>query len=148
MATNKITPALWYHTKDGTMKDVTDYYSQIFRGNFEAHSPIPLGETPSGNAEMCTIKLFGKAYLLMATAVEHHAFNDAFALMIYCKDQLEIDTYWNYFTKEGQESMCGWCMDKFGLRWQIIPENISELMAKPNAQEVMYKQKRIIIAEY
>jgi predicted 3-demethylubiquinone-9 3-methyltransferase (glyoxalase superfamily) len=85
---------------------------------------------------------------MMTTAEVHHVFNDAFALIINCKNQDEIDKYWEYFTQEGQEVQCGWCNDKFGLRWQIIPANLGELMQKPNAWEVMMKQKKIIMAEY
>ncbi len=145
---NKITPALWFHTSDGKMKHVLDYYQSIFENEFEAGHLIPLGETPSGYAEMCNIKLFGNDYFLMTTAKEHHQFNDSFAIMLNCDDQAEIDKHWNYFTKEGKESMCGWCMDKFGLRWQVIPKNMGELMSKPNAGKVMMKQTKIIIAEY
>jgi predicted 3-demethylubiquinone-9 3-methyltransferase (glyoxalase superfamily) len=65
-----------------------------------------------------------------------------------CENQEEIDCFWNYFTEEGQESMCGWCIDKFGLRWQIIPANMSELMSKSNAGRIMMKQRKIVIAEY
>lgn len=148
MAQNKITPALWFHTEDGKTKHITDYYSKIFETNFVANNAIPLGVTPSGYTEMCNVKLFGTPYLFMATAIEHHAFNDTFAIMLHCKDQEEIDKYWNYFTSEGKESMCGWCMDKFGLRWQVIPENLGELMRQPNAGQVMYKQRKIVIAEY
>lgn len=148
MTQNKITPALWFHAKDGIMKHVTDYYVKIFENNFVADRPMPLGETPSGNTEMCNVKLFGNKYLFMTTAIEHHTFNDTFAIIIHCKDQEEIDKYWNYFTYEGTESMCGWCMDKFGLRWQIIPENLGELMSKPNAGQVMYTQRKIVIAAY
>jgi len=148
MSYNKITPALWYHTKDGRLKTVIEYYKKIFEDNYEEGYIIPLGETPSGYTEMCNIKLFGQEYLLMTTAIEHHKFNDAFAIMIHCDNQTEIDKYWNYFTKEGEESMCGWCMDKFGLRWQIIPKNLDELMSKPNAGQVMMKQRKIVIDEY
>lgn len=148
MGQNKITPALWFHAEDGEMNHVLDYYKSIFENNFESGNIISLGETPSGHAEMCSIKLFGYEYILMTTAVEHHRFNDAFAIMIHCGDQSEIDKYWNYFTDDGEESKCGWCMDKFGLRWQIIPENLEELMSKPKAGEVMMKQTKIIIAEY
>ena len=145
---NKITSALWFHTQDGKIQTVIDYYSTIFRNNFEFEISIPLGETPSGYTEMCTIRLFGITYLYMSTAIEHHKFNDSYAIMLHCENQEEIDKYWNYFTSQGKESMCGWCNDKFGLRWQIIPENISELMSKPNAWQVMSKQTKIIINEY
>jgi len=148
MSTNKITPVLWFHSKDGKMKHVTDYYATIFEDNFSTGAPMPLGETPSSYTEMCNVMIFGNPYLLMTTAKEHHAFNDSYSVMIHCEDQSEIDKYWKYFTQEGEESMCGWCSDKFGLRWQIIPQNLGELMRRPNAGQVMSKQKKIVIEEY
>ena len=148
MQQNKITPTLWYHTLDGTSKHVTEYYAAVFGDNFSSETPTPLGETPSGYAEMCTIRFFGNTYMMMTTAKPHQPFNDSFAMMIHCNDQEEIDTYWNFFVREGKPSMCGWCNDKFGLRWQIVPKNMGELMSKPNAGQVMYKQSKIIIAEY
>lgn len=69
---NKITPALWFHTEDGKMNQVLDYYSKIFESGFEAGKPIPLGETPTGYAEMGNITIFGNSYLFMTTAKEHH----------------------------------------------------------------------------
>lgn len=148
MTQNKITPALWFHTENGKMKHLIDYYSKIFENDIKSDKPIPLCETPSGYSERCKIELFGGEYFLMTTAIEHHTFNDTFALMIHCNDQEEINKYWNYFTQDGEESMCGWCMDKYGLRWQIIPANLGELLSKPNAVQVMSKQKKIVIEEY
>lgn len=148
MTTNPLTPALWFHTDDGKIQSVLDYYQDIFTENFRVNYAMPLGETPSGYSELAEVTLFGQKYSMMATAEKHHEFNDAFALIINCKDQEEIDKYWGYFTKEWQEVQCGWCNDKFGLRWQIIPTNLGELMQKPNAWEVMMKQKKIVIAEY
>ena len=68
--------------------------------------------------------------------------------MINCDGQNEIDKYWDYFTKEGNEVQCGWCIDKFGLRWQVLPKNLAELMSKPNAFKVMMGQKKIVIKDY
>ncbi|KAF5038543.1 3-demethylubiquinone-9 3-methyltransferase [anaerobic digester metagenome] len=148
MTENKITPALWFHTPDGKMSHVLDYYKRVFENDFEADAVVPLGVTPSGNTELCNVSLFGQTYLMMTTETEHHKFNDAISIIINCNDQQEIDRYWNYFTKEGEESQCGWCMDKYGLRWQIVPANMNELMSNPNAGKVMMKQRKIIIAEY
>lgn len=149
MATDsKIVPSLWFHTEGGNIAIVVDYYKTIFGTHFEAGNVMPLGETPSGNTEMTQVKIFGQRYIMMSTAQEHHAFNDALAFTLNCEDQVEIDLYWNYFTKEGAEVQCGWCNDKFGLRWQVIPKNLGELMSKPNAWEVMMKQKKIVIEEY
>ncbi|MBS1782994.1 MAG: VOC family protein [Bacteroidetes bacterium] len=141
-------PALWFHTMDGKTEQVINYYQALFENQFEVISIIPLGETPSGNAEMSYIRLFEQNFLIMTTAIEHDKFNDTFAYQIQCKDQSEIDLYWNYLTKEGAESMCGWCKDKFGLRWQVIPENMGELMSKPNAGKVLSKQTKIIIKQF
>ena len=148
MNMNKIIPSLWFNTKNGDISIVVDYYKTVFKNNFKAGHINKLGKTPSGNTEMCEVELFGQKYSMMSTEVEHHPFNDALALTIYCDNQHEIDAYWNYFTLDGKEVQCGWCIDKFGLRWQVIPINFGELMSKPNAWAVMMKQKKIIIEEY
>lgn len=148
MKYDKITPALWYHTEDGKIEHVINYYKSIFKSKYKSEGVIPLGKTPGGYTEMCNIQLFGNEYLIMSTSIEHHKFNDTFAIVLHCKDQSEIDKYWDYFTKEGKESMCGWCEDKFGLRWQIIPKNMGKLMSKTGSTEVMMKQRKIIIKEY
>jgi predicted 3-demethylubiquinone-9 3-methyltransferase (glyoxalase superfamily) len=97
---------------------------------------------------MCEVHIFEKKYTFMSTANKHHSFNDALAFAINCENQNEIDKFWDYFTQEGEEVQCGWCIDKFGLRWQVLPENLGALMSKPNSFEVMMKQKKIIIEEY
>ena len=84
----------------------------------------------------------------MCTEKQHHPFNDAFSLIVNCDDQNEIDKYWNYFTREGKEVQCGWCTDKYELRWQVIPKSMGQLMSRPNAFNVMMRQKKIIIQEY
>lgn len=145
---NKIVPNIWFNTSNGKISSVLDYYKEIFVDDFTAGQIIPLGETPSGNSEMCEVTIFGQKYMILTTANEHHPLNDAVSFMIYCEGQNEIDKYWNYFTKEGKEVQCGWCNDKFGLRWQVLPENLSELMSKPNAFKVMMSQKKIVIEDY
>jgi len=148
MNQNKIAPSLWFSTEGGIISTVVKYYKNIFNNDFESGDIMSLGETPSGNTEICEVKIFEQKFSLMSTEIKHHSFNDALAFTINCKDQQEIDKYWNYFTHDGEESQCGWCIDKFGLRWQVIPENLGELLARPNAWEVMMKQKKIVIDEY
>ena len=148
MNQNKLVPCLWFHTEGGKISEVTEYYKNVFGQNFQEGPIIPLGNTPSGTTEICEVYIFEKKYTLMSTANKHHSFNDALAFAIQCKDQNEIDTFWNYFTQDGEEVQCGWCIDKFGLRWQVLPENLGALMSNPNSFEVMMKQKKIIIAEY
>jgi len=148
MVANKIIPSLWFTADYGSISNVVEYYQNIFDKDFEAGQIIPLGQTPSGNTEMCEVLIFGQKYSFMSTEVEHHPFNDALAFTINCEDQNEIDLFWNYFTKDGKEVQCGWCIDKYGLRWQVLPKNFGELMSKPNAWEVMMRQKKIVINEY
>jgi predicted 3-demethylubiquinone-9 3-methyltransferase (glyoxalase superfamily) len=145
---NKIISSLWFCTNGGNISQVVEYYKNIFVDDLEAGDIMPLGVTPSGNTEICEVKIFGQKYSLMSTEKEHHKFNDATALTINCKDQTEIDKFWNYFTHKGEESQCGWCIDKYGLRWQVLPENLGELMSKPNSWQVMMSQKKIVISEY
>ena len=148
MNNNKIVPNLWFNADGGSISKIIKYYKTIFFKDFEGGQIIPLGETPSGKTEMCNVTIFGQEYVLMSTAIEHHPLNDAISFMIYCEDQSEIDKYWNYFTQEGKESQCGWCIDKYGLRWQVLPSNLGELMNKPNSFKVMMGQTKIIIEEY
>ncbi|MCX6189399.1 MAG: VOC family protein [Bacteroidetes bacterium] len=145
---NKIVPNLWFSADEGNSSKVLEYYKNIFSHDLEQGPIIPLGETPSGKTEMCEITIFNQKYVLMITAKEHHPLNDAVSFMIYCEDQNEIDKYWDYFTLEGKESQCGWCIDKYGLRWQVLPRNLGKLMSKPNSFKVMMGQKKIVIEEY
>ncbi len=62
-------------------------------------------------------------------------FNEAISLWVNCENQEEVDYFWDALTADGgEESQCGWLKDKFGLSWQIIPRQLSELMADPRAQ--------------
>jgi predicted 3-demethylubiquinone-9 3-methyltransferase (glyoxalase superfamily) len=75
-------------------------------------------------------------------------FNEAVSFNISCKDQKEIDYYWDKLTSDGgSESVCGWCKDKYGLSWQVNPENIESLMLKPKAWEKLLNMKKIIIKD-
>ena len=148
MLKNKIVPNLWFCEDGGNISKILEYYKNIFGKDFQHGQIIPLGETPSGRTEMCEVNIFGQKYSLMSTAEEHHPLNDAISFMINCEDQNEIDKYWNYFTRDGEESQCGWCIDKYGLRWQVLPQNLNELMNKPNSFKVMMGQKKIVIKEY
>ena len=145
---NKIFPCIWFNADGGNIAQVVDYYKNIFGNDFKQGAIVSLGDTPSGNTEICEVKIFGQKYSLMSTEKEHHPLNDALSFTINCADQEEIDRFWNYFTRDGEESQCGWCIDQYGLRWQVLPENLGELMQKPGSWKVIMSQKRIVIEEY
>lgn len=148
MSTHKLVPFIWFHNTEGKINEILGYYKNIFNDHFITQNIVPLGASPSGNVEMCAVSIFSNPYQFMCTSLVHQALNDAFAMILYCDHQEEIDTYWNYFTNEGEESMCGWCIDKFGLRWQILPSHLAELMRKENAYEILMGQKKIIISDF
>lgn len=125
MNSQKIIPSIWFTANGDQMSRIVEYYKNIFGNDFEEEQITAFRDTPSGLTEICEVKIFGQKYSFMCTEIEHHTLNDAFSLTIICEDQTEIDKYWTYFTQEGEESQCGWCVDKYSLRWQIIPKNLN-----------------------
>ena len=78
--------------------------------------------------------------------------SEAFSLVIDCKDQKEVDHYWNRLSKGGEKSMCGWLKDRYGLSWQVTPSILVKLISGPDAKkakrvmEAMLKMQKIDIA--
>lgn len=73
-------------------------------------------------------------------------FNESVSFLIACEDQKEIDYYWKKLSSVPESEQCGWLKDKYGLSWQVVPQNMSELLQKPGAIEAMLKMKKIDIA--
>jgi predicted 3-demethylubiquinone-9 3-methyltransferase (glyoxalase superfamily) len=72
--------------------------------------------------------LFGQHFQAI-TAGTHHEFNDAISMVVLCDDQAELDRYWNLLLEGGgKPQACGWLIDRFGLRWQIVPAVLDEMM--------------------
>ena len=150
---NKITPFFWF---DKNMSEILNYYENIFNNsnqeNFKIINRNKLAETPSGDVEIVTVELFERNYTFM-TAGPIFKFNEAISLVIDCDGQEEVDYYWNVFTKEGQESRCGWCKDKYGLSWQIVPKQLQEALSQVDeekrnyAQAQMMQMKKIVIKD-
>lgn len=97
-------------------------------------------------------RLNDNVFMAMDSAVKQpFTFNEGISLVISCDTQEEIDHYWNSFTEKGEESMCGWCKDQFGVSWQITPSIIGSIMADPvkfpAAFEVVMKSRKLNIAE-
>lgn len=93
------------------------------------------------------IRLAGQDFTLINAGPEF-SFTEAISLAVTCKDQDEIDYYWSKLSAVPESEQCGWCKDKYGLSWQIVPENMEELMQKPDAFKTMMNQHKIVIAEY
>ncbi len=72
----------------------------------------------------------------------HYTFNEAVSFVIECENQQEIDYYWEKLTEGGEESMCGWLKDKFGVSWQVVPEILTQLMNDPEKAPKVFESFR------
>ena len=127
-ARSKISTFLWYATQ---AEEAAKFYVSIFPdsridGVWALPAESPSG--PAGSVKVVEFTLFGQPFQAM-TAGPHHDFNDAISIVVTCEDQAELDRYWNALLQGGgKEQACGWLNDKFGLRWQIVPRVLGELM--------------------
>lgn len=150
----KITPNLWF---DGNAREAAEFYMSVF-----PESKITGGSKYPNSAEegledfqldmagkdlTVEINLAGHDFTLINAGPEFK-FSEAVSFAVACKDQAEIDYFWEKLSAVPESEQCGWCKDKFGLSWQIVPENIEELMQRPGAYKTMMNQHKIIIEEY
>ena len=125
------------------------YYQKIFP-EFQRHQLL---RYPSGDLEgKIQNSIFSLNHLKFIAKDSPHKhifdFNESVSFVIPCKTQQEIDYYWNYFTEHGSESWCGWCKDVFGISWQVIPNNLAQILAShPQAYSTLTRMKKIIIED-
>jgi predicted 3-demethylubiquinone-9 3-methyltransferase (glyoxalase superfamily) len=92
-------------------------------------------------------ELSGNSFVAINAGSEFK-FNESVSFSIPCKDQEEIDYYWQKLSKVPESEQCGWCKDQYGLSWQVVPENVNELIKRPNAFANMMKMHKIVIADF
>ena len=135
-AGQKITPCLMFAGKQyGRADEAIAHYSSIFK-NTTVDGVLRYGanELPDkeGKVKHAQLNLNGQKLMLMESAHPHpFTFSEGVSLTIHCDTQNEIDYYWEKLTESGEESMCGWLKDKFGVSWQIIPIILSKIMSDP-----------------
>jgi len=149
MAKQKITPCLWVE-KDA--KKVANYYLSIFK-NGRLKSYTAYKNTPNGDFDVAIMEVLGMEFQILA-AGPLFKFNEAVSLVVHCKGQSEVDYYWKALTaKGGSEGPCGWLKDKYGLSWQIVPEQYYKLSTHKSKDKREYalnaimKMKKIIVAD-
>lgn len=147
----KITPFLWYE-KDAI--GAARHYKSVFgEENVSIDGEDNFDDSFEQGVQVVSLTIFGVQFRLMA-AGKHQEHNDMISFEVSCKDQAEVDTYWDALVADGgQESQCGWCIDKYGIRWQIIPARYYELMSDPDkersgrAVQAMMGMKKLIVAD-
>jgi predicted 3-demethylubiquinone-9 3-methyltransferase (glyoxalase superfamily) len=146
---SKITPFLWF--KDQAL-DAALFYVSLFKN---ARMISPEGPLPKGAHQpfIVVFEVDGQQVTIM-NAGDRYQLSPAFSFMVDCEDQAEVDYFWNALTADGgEESMCGWLVDKYGLSWQIIPKTLPRLIgdhANPEkaerATKAMFTMKKIDVA--
>jgi predicted 3-demethylubiquinone-9 3-methyltransferase (glyoxalase superfamily) len=129
----RIYPHLWYAKE---AEEAAKFYASIFPDSRVNRVTPLLSESPSGppgSVKVVDFTLFGQRFQAIS-AGPHHEFNDAISMVVPCADQAELDRYWNAFLEGGgKPQACGWLIDRFGLRWQIVPAVLDEMMSSGDA---------------
>ena len=149
---HSISPCLWF---DDNLEEAAKFYTGIFPNSWVGHiARYPAsGSGAPGKAMAGDFHLDGLKFRGINGGPEHAHFSEAISFSIDCKDQSEVDYYWDSLVDGGQESMCGWLKDKFGLCWQIVPTRLYELVSDPDpiraraATEAMFEMRKIVIAD-
>ena len=128
-SSTRVVPHLWY-VKEA--EKAARFYTKIFPRSrvdkvWSLGSESPAGR--AGSVSCVEFRLFGQPFFAMS-AGPHDPFNDAISFGVYCRSQAEVDRYWNALLKNGGKPVaCGWLIDKFGVRWQIVPTALLDMMA-------------------
>lgn len=143
----KITPCLWF---DSEAEEAAKFYTSIFP-NSKIINTIPyLTETPSnkpiGSVLTVEFEINGQPFTGL-NGGPFFKFNEAVSFQVFCKDQAEIDSYWEKLSSVPESEQCGWCKDKFGVSWQIVPENMADLVKSEKGMKALLEMKKIVVAD-
>lgn len=157
MATiNRIVPCLWF---DRQAEDAAKFYVAIFRNsritriNHFSETGHEIHGQPAGLVLTVAFELDGQSFTALNGGPQFK-FNEAVSLQVMCSTQEEIDYYWEKLAAGGDKSaqQCGWLKDKFGLSWQVVPEQMAELLSDAKsagyqrAISAMLQMKKLDIA--
>jgi predicted 3-demethylubiquinone-9 3-methyltransferase (glyoxalase superfamily) len=146
----QITPNLWFDTE---AEDAANFYISIFDDSrivgvsrYTEGSPRPAGMVMAVEFELNGQRFSG------INGGPEFKFNEAISFLITCETQEEIDRYWELLTDGGEEGPCGWCKDRYGVSWQVVPSGMDEMLANPDkdrakrAMQAMMQMRKIDLA--
>lgn len=150
----KFTPALMFTQKQhGNAEKAVNFYTSVFKNSsirgilkYDENEPVE-----AGKVKHAQFQLDKTVFMAMDGGMAHEfGFNEAVSFVVSCKDQTEVDYYWDKLTEGGEESMCGWLKDQFGVSWQIVPEILETLMRDserfPRVMQAFMQMKKFNIA--
>jgi predicted 3-demethylubiquinone-9 3-methyltransferase (glyoxalase superfamily) len=149
MSQSMITTCLWFDTEG---EEAAEFYCSVIPDSrvLDVARYGAAGPGTPGSAMTVSFELDGKPYVALNGGPEFR-FNEAVSLQISCRDQEEVDHYWNTLVEGGEESMCGWLKDRYGFSWQVIPSALNELLGDPDpdraqrAMQAMLSMRKIDI---
>jgi predicted 3-demethylubiquinone-9 3-methyltransferase (glyoxalase superfamily) len=147
----RITPNLWFDTQ---AHDAAEFYCSIFKNSqivSVAHY-TEAGPREAGMVMTVEFELDGQRFVGINGGPEF-TFSEAVSLQVNCADQAEVDYYWERLTGDGgEEGPCGWCKDKYGVSWQVVPPGMDVIFANPDpnaskrAMQAMFGMKKLDLA--
>lgn len=148
----KIVPCLWFDTN---AEEAVNFYTSIFKDS-KIISVSRYGKgapMPEGTVLTIIFQMNGQEFMALNGGPEFQ-FTEAISLFVDCDSQQEVDEYWSKLTANGgEESQCGWLKDKYGLSWQIVPNELGKLLSDPDpaksqrVMQAMLQMKKIDVAE-
>ncbi len=146
-----LTPCLWFDTEG---EEAATFYTSVFPNSkiTEIARYGSAGPRPEGTVMTVAFDLDGQPFLALNGGPEF-TFSEAISFIVNCKDQDEVDSYWNALSEGGEEGPCGWLKDRFGVSWQIVPEALPKLLSDPDKERsqrvmaAMMQMKKIEIDE-
>lgn len=152
----KITPCLWFNNN---AEEAMNYYIGVFQNS----KIVRIDRYPDGYSEGPLAGMGGKVIngefelngqrFICLDGGPLFTFNEAISFMVDCVDQAEVDYYWEKLSAVPESEQCGWCKDKFGVSWQIIPRRLGELLSDPDKQksrrvmDAMMQMHKIVVAD-
>jgi predicted 3-demethylubiquinone-9 3-methyltransferase (glyoxalase superfamily) len=136
----QLTPCLWFDTEG---EDAAELYTSVFPNSkiLEVARYGSAGPRPEGTVMTVSFELDGQEFLALNGGPDFK-FNEAVSFQIFCRDQDEVDHYWEKLGEGGEHGPCGWLKDRFGLSWQVVPTRLTELLEDPDRE----KSQRVMAA--
>ena len=145
----KINPFLWF---DDQAEAAAKYYVSVFKNSkiggimrYDA-AAAKAGGRPEGSVLTVSFQLENQDFVAL-NGGPIFKFSEAVSFVVTCEDQKEIDYYWEKLSAVPEAEQCGWCKDKFGLSWQIVPKNLGDLINNPGGMQAMLKMKKLNIQQ-
>ena len=139
---NKITPCLWFDTQG---EEAAKFYTSIFNNSriVEVTRYGSAGPRPEGMVMVVSFELDGQPFIALNGGPEF-TFDEAISFEVNCDSQEEVDEFWTKLSAGGEESVCGWLKDKYGVSWQIVPTILNELIRDPDPERAQRAMKAIL----